>query len=103
MHSNLLLIDQQNGGQLENAGVPPTPQRPVLKLSDKISFVAILVMQISYIAIIIMIAMKWKGWDKEATTDKIWVIGGAIVLVLSVVYQVRFFRLWRKSRKGIRE
>ncbi|KAL6406589.1 hypothetical protein AUP68_09388 [Ilyonectria robusta] len=68
MHSNLLPTDQQNGGHLENAGITPAPQRPVLKLSDKISFVAILVMQLSYIAIIIMIAMKWKGYRKPAAS-----------------------------------
>lgn len=102
MHSNLLPTDQHNGGHLENAGITPAPQRPVFKLSDKISFVAILVMQLSYIAIIIMIAIKWESWDKETTTNKIWLIGGSIVLVLSVLYQTRFFLLWRKSRKGIR-
>ncbi|KAH7128022.1 hypothetical protein B0J13DRAFT_564844 [Dactylonectria estremocensis] len=80
---------------------PPARPRHIFKTSDKISFVFIVIMQIAYIAILVVILRRWKGWDHASTSDKVWLIGGSIVVALTIFYEIRFFLAWRMARKGI--
>ncbi|KAH7177014.1 hypothetical protein EDB81DRAFT_850777 [Dactylonectria macrodidyma] len=94
--------NQYDNSHLEGRpGQPPVRPRPVFKTSDKISFVFIVIMQLAYIAILVLILRRWNGWDHASTSDKIWLIGGSVVVALTIIYEVRFFLFWRKARKGI--